>query len=47
MTAKAATQGTSSVETLHVRSLEAVPLAVGGAGLELKENARVSTLLVP
>jgi len=31
--------------TLHVRSLEAVPLAVGGAGLELKENARVSTLL--
>ena len=33
--------------TLHVRSLETVPLAVGGAGLELKENARVSTLLVP
>ena len=33
--------------TLHVRSLDAVPLAVGGDGLELKENARVSTLLVP
>ena len=33
--------------TLHVRSLKAVPLAVGGTGLELKENARVSTLFVP
>jgi deoxycytidine triphosphate deaminase len=32
--------------TLHVDSLSAVPLAVGGAGLRLKENARVSTLLV-
>lgn len=33
--------------TLHVESLEGVPLVVGGAGLRLKENARVSTLLVP
>ena len=33
--------------TMHIRSLDAVPLAVGGAGLELKENARVSTLFVP
>ena len=32
--------------TLHVRELSAVPLTVGGAGLDLKENARVSTLLV-
>jgi deoxycytidine triphosphate deaminase len=30
--------------TLSVRSLERVPLSVGGAGLRLKENARVSTL---
>ena len=33
--------------TLHVDSLGAVPLSVGGAGLRLKENARVSTLLLP
>ena len=33
--------------TLHVRSLGTVPLSVGGAGLRLKENARVSTLLAP
>ena len=33
--------------TLYVRELEAVPLSVGGAGLRIKENARVSTLLVP
>ncbi len=33
--------------TLYVDSLDAVPLSVGGAGLRLKENARVSTLLVP
>ena len=33
--------------TLHVRSLETVPLSVGGAGLRPKENARVSTLLAP
>ena len=32
---------------LHVRSLGTVPLSVGGAGLRLKENARVSTLLAP
>lgn len=31
--------------TLHVESLDRVPLVVGGAGLRLKENARVSTLL--
>jgi deoxycytidine triphosphate deaminase len=33
--------------TLFVDSLDAVPLSVGGAGLRLKENARVSTLLAP
>ena len=33
--------------TLHVESLERVPLVVGGAGLLLKENARVSSLLAP
>ncbi|MCL9814416.1 dCTP deaminase [Natranaeroarchaeum aerophilus] len=31
--------------TLHVESLSLVPLSVGGAGIYLKENARVSTLL--
>lgn len=31
--------------TLRVESLDRVPLVVGGAGLRLKENARVSTLL--
>jgi len=30
--------------TLHVQELGHVPLSVGGAGLKLKENARVSTL---
>jgi len=30
--------------TLRVRDLGRAPLAVGGAGLRLKENARVSTL---
>jgi deoxycytidine triphosphate deaminase len=30
--------------TLRVESLDHVPLSVGGAGLRLKENARVSTL---
>jgi hypothetical protein len=30
--------------TLHTRSLDRVPVAVGGAGLKLKENARVSTI---
>lgn len=31
--------------TLRVGSLEKVPLSVGGAGLKLKENARVSTVV--
>ncbi len=31
--------------TLERTSLEAVPLSVGGAGLRLKENARVSTVV--
>lgn len=31
--------------TLHVTALPRVPLSVGGAGLRLKENARVSTLV--
>lgn len=31
--------------TLHVQSVERVPLSVGGAGLKLKENARVSTVV--
>jgi len=31
--------------TLHVESLDAVPLSVGGEGLKLKENARVSTVV--
>jgi hypothetical protein len=31
--------------TLHVTDLPRVPLAVGGAGLQVKENARVSTLV--
>jgi hypothetical protein len=30
--------------TLHARSLDRVPLSVGGAGLKCKENARVSTI---
>jgi hypothetical protein len=33
--------------TLRVTDLPHVPLTVGGAGLRLKENARVSTLLPP
>ena len=37
----------ASHPTLHVESIERIPLAVGGAGLKLKENARVSTLLAP
>lgn len=32
--------------TLHLTALPRVPLSVGGSGLRLKENARVSTLLV-
>lgn len=31
--------------TLHTQTLERVPLSVGGAGLKLKENARVSTVV--
>jgi hypothetical protein len=31
--------------TLHVTELPRMPLSVGGAGLRLKENARVSTLV--
>ncbi|WP_246986172.1 dCTP deaminase [Halorientalis marina] len=31
--------------TLTVRNLDGVPLSVGGAGLKLKENARVSTVV--
>lgn len=31
--------------TLHVDTLDPVPLAVGGSGLRMKENARASTLL--
>jgi deoxycytidine triphosphate deaminase len=31
--------------TLHVTDLPRVPLSVGGAGVRLKENARVSTLV--
>ena len=31
--------------TLHVSELRRVPFTVGGAGLRLKENARISTLL--
>ncbi len=33
--------------TLSVRELSAVPLQVGGAGIRIKENARVSTLVGP
>ena len=35
----------ASHPTLHVESLPRVPLSVGGAGLKLKENARVSTVV--
>ena len=31
--------------TLSLQELDRVPLSVGGAGLKLKENARVSTLI--
>jgi len=31
--------------TLHVEALPRVPLSVGGAGLKLKENARVTTIV--
>ncbi len=31
--------------TLRVRELDRVPLSVGGAGIRLKENARVSTVV--
>ncbi|MFT4903975.1 MAG: deoxycytidine triphosphate deaminase [Natronomonas sp.] len=32
--------------TLYVDALDVVPLSVGGEGIRLKENARLSTLLV-
>jgi len=35
----------ASHPTLHVNTLSRVPLLVSGAGIRLKENARVSTLL--
>jgi hypothetical protein len=35
----------ASHPTLYVDSLPRVPLSVGGAGLKLKENARVSTIV--
>jgi hypothetical protein len=35
----------ASHPTLHVETLPRVPLSVGGAGLRIKENARVSALL--
>ena len=35
----------ASHPTLRVAELPTVPLTVGGAGLRLKENARISTLL--
>lgn len=31
--------------TLHLTSLSRVPLSVGGAGIRIKENARVSTIV--
>jgi len=31
--------------TLHVEELPRVPLSVGGAGVKIKENARVSTIV--
>lgn len=31
--------------TVTVKKLDSIPLSVGGAGIRLKENARVSTLL--
>ncbi|MFC7059041.1 dCTP deaminase [Halovenus salina] len=35
----------ASHPTLRLTSLDRVPLSVGGAGLKLKENARVSTVV--
>lgn len=37
----------ASHPTLRLRDLGRVPLSVGGAGVRLKENARVSTLTQP
>jgi len=37
----------ASHPTLHVEEIERIPISVGGAGLRIKENARVSTLLEP
>lgn len=35
----------ASHPTLHVDTLPRLPLSVGGAGLKIKENARVSTIV--
>lgn len=35
----------ASHPTLHLESLQHVPFAVGGAGIRLKENARISTVV--
>jgi hypothetical protein len=35
----------ASHPTLHVETLPRIPVHVGGAGIELKENARVSTVV--
>jgi hypothetical protein len=35
----------ASHPTLHVDELPRVPLSVGGAGIRIKENARVSTIV--
>ncbi|WP_459191648.1 dCTP deaminase/dUTPase family protein [Halosimplex sp. J119] len=35
----------ASHPTLRLRELDRVPLSVGGAGIRLKENARVSTVI--
>lgn len=35
----------ASHPTLHVTALPRVPLSVGGAGIRIKENARVSTIV--
>ncbi|WP_233357420.1 dCTP deaminase/dUTPase family protein [Halococcoides cellulosivorans] len=35
----------ASHPTVHTATLDRLPLSVGGAGLKLKENARISTLI--
>ncbi|MFB6310937.1 MAG: dCTP deaminase [Salinirussus sp.] len=37
----------ASHPTISANSLPRLPLAVGGAGIKLKENARISTLKIP